>query len=355
MPGLVVMGAKSADAPYRVGFLLVPEYSQLAFASALETLRMANQVAGRTLYDWFVLTVDGEPVAASNGLRLADPLATATAPALDLVLVCGGVEIQEHADTATLRWIRALARQGTALGALCTGTYLLALAGVLDDRRCTLHWKNISSVNESMRFPRTIFSQELFVIDRDRYTSSGGIAPLDMMLHLVVRQHGLELAETIAEEFLHERIREVNERQRMPLHVRLGTSQPKLVEVATLMEANIHEPLSPDELASHAGISRRQLERLFQRYLRCTPSRYYLDLRLNRARQLLLQTEMPVTDIAIACGFVSPPHFTKCYHDRYDHAPKDERRQHRARLREQQSVEGDPDAPTPPASNDTGG
>jgi transcriptional regulator GlxA family with amidase domain len=319
---------------YRVGFLLVPGYSHLAFAAALEPLRMANQLADTKLYEWTVITRTGEPVAGSDGLKVAPDTGIANAPPVNLLMVCGGVDIQDHCEREVLSWLRRLARSGADLGAVCTGAYLLAQAGVLDGYRCTLHWENISSIYESLLFPSTVFTSELFVIDRDRYTCSGGVAPLDMMLNIIARQQGIDLAESIAEEFLHERIRDFSERQRMPLRVRLGTSQPKLVEVVTLMEANLHEPLTLDELAQHANVSRRQLERLFRRYLGCTPTRYYLDLRLSRARQLLLQTDMPITDVAIACGFVSPPHFTKCYHDRYGRSPRDERRFRRNRLTE---------------------
>jgi transcriptional regulator GlxA family with amidase domain len=174
-------------------------------------------------------------------------------------------------------------------------------------------------------FPHLIVSPELFEIDRDRYTCSGGTAPLDMMLHLITQQHGRELAAAISEEFICERIRGHNDRQRIPLRLRLGTSQPKLVEAVSLMEANIEEPMSPDELALHVGLSRRQLERLFQKYLSCVPTRYYLELRLARARQLLLQTKMSIVDVAFACGFVSAPHFSKCYRDFFGLPPRDER------------------------------
>lgn len=317
---------------YRVGFLMVPGYSHIAFSSALEPLRMANQLTERPLYSWHLLTRDGAAVAASSGLRVEPDSSIADAPALDLAVVCGGLDVQHHCERDVLNWLRRLARQQVSLGAVCTGSYLLAQAGVLQGYRCTLHWENISSIYEALLFPETVFTSELFVIDRNRFTCSGGVAPLDMMLNLIARQQGAELAEDIAEEFLHERIRDFSERQRMPLRVRLGTSQPKLVEVVTLMEANLHEPLGLDELASHAGISRRQLERLFRRYLGAPPTRYYLELRLARARQLLLQTNMPITDVAIACGFVSPPHFTKCYRDCYARSPSEERRLRRERL-----------------------
>lgn len=315
-----------SDRPTRIGFLLVSGYSGLSFSSAMDTLRMANQVTGKTLYEWPIITADGRPVAASNGIRVAPDAAIGGAQALDFLFVCGGVHITRAYDKRMLSWLRKLDGQGVALGAICTGTYLLALAGVLSGYRCTIHWENISTLNEEQQFPETIFTSELFVIDRDRYTCSGGIAPLDMMLNLIHRQHGQKLAQDISEEFIHERIRSFSDMQRVPLRVSLGTSQPKLVDAVTLMEANIEEPLTLDELAQYTAVSRRQLERLFRKYLNCAPSRYYLELRLQRARQFLLQTEMPIIDIALACGFSSPPHFSKSYHDFFGYAPSAERR-----------------------------
>lgn len=329
-----------AKTPRRVGFLLIPGFSQMAFTSALEPLRMANQLTERELYQWKMLSRDGGPVQASNGLSVAADYGIQDAPELDLVFVCSGIDVHTHLDRDVLTWINRVASRQVALGSVCTGGYILARAGVLNGYRCTLHWEHISSIHEALLFPQVEFSSELFVLDRDRYTCSGGVAPMDMMLTLIARENGADLAENIAEEYLHERIRDFSERQRTPLKVRLGTSQPKLVEVVTLMEANLHEPLTLDELASHARLSRRQLERLFQRHLGCVPTRYYMDLRLARARQLLLQTEMPITDIALACGFVSPPHFTKCYHERQGRSPSQERR-----LRRQRLLAGEPGAP----------
>lgn len=308
-----------------IGFVLLPGFSLLAFSSALDPLRMANHLADRRLYTWHLVSRDGRPVMSSSGLETAVDCAMEEGLSLDLVLVCAGVDVQHHCDRDTLGWLRQLARRHIPLGGVCTGSYVLAQAGVLDGYSCTLHWEHISSIHEALLFPAVTFTPQLFVIDRDRYTCSGGIAPLDMMLTLIGRQQGLALAEAIAEEFLHERIREVGDRQRPPLRVRLGRTHPKLEEVATLMEANLQEPLSLDELASYANLSRRQVERLFQRYVDCPPLKYYMDLRLLRARLLLRQTHMPITDVALACGFISPPHFTKCFHDRFGHSPSRER------------------------------
>lgn len=340
--------ASSAQPPsshHDVGFLLLPGFSQLAFSSALEPLRMANHLSGHRRYTWHLVSKDGAPVKASSGLASGVDLAMETLPPLDLVVVCAGVEVQHHCDRVTLNWLRRLAGRHIPLGAICTGGYVLAQAGLLNGYRCTLHWEHFSSIHEALMFPEVTFTSQLFVMDRDRYTCSGGIAPLDMMLTLIARQQGLELAEAIAEEFIHERIRDVGDHQRNPLRVRLGHSHPKLEEVATLMESNLQEPLSLDELASYAALSRRQLERLFQRYVDCPPLKYYMELRLMRARLLLRQTHMPITDVALACGFISPPHFTKCYHDRFGHSPSRERRRRSDRVTDAATPQADSPVP----------
>ena len=314
--------------PLQFGFLLVPNFSMIAFSSALEPLRMANYVSEQTLYRWQCISVDGQPVQASNGLSISADVALQDIGKLDAILLCGGVDIGHVENKPLLVQLRKLAQRKIKLGALCTGSYLLARAGLLDGYRCTIHWENLASLREN--FPQLVISSELFEIDRDRYTCSGGTAPLDMMLNLIAQQHGPGLAASISEEFTCERIRGRHDRQRIPLRLRLGTSQPKLVEAVSLMEANLEEPMGPDELASHVGLSRRQLERLFQKYLKCVPTRYYLELRLLRARQLLLQTSMAIVDVAFACGFVSAPHFSKCYRDYFGIPPRDERRMRRS-------------------------
>lgn len=316
--------ANGATKSVRIGFLQLPRYSMIAFASAIEPLRMANHLSGSPLYQWTTVTFDGKPVAASNGLSLAADTAIDHAAQLDMLFVCGGIDVRLSFDKPIIRWLCRLARQHVILGGLCTGSYLLARAGLLNSYRATIHWENIAGMREE--FPRIDSSDELFVMDRDRYTCSGGIAPLDMMLTLISQQQGIELAAGISEEFIHERVRNINDHQRDPLRFSIGLGQPKLIEAVSLMEANLEEPLALDELARYVHVSRRQLERLFKQYLNCAPTRYYLKLRLTRARQFLLQTTMPIAAVTLACGFVSAPHFSKCYRDLFGIPPSHERR-----------------------------
>ncbi len=316
---------KAAVITEHFAFLQVPDYSMIAFSSAIEPLRMANRDAGKELYRWSVYTVDGLPEKASNGLEITPDDSLENATDFSILFICGGSNI---ADT----WSRPLQfalhriakRSNVKLGALCTGSYLLARSGLLNGYKCTIHWENIASLREE--FPEVQVSDDLFLFDRDRITCAGGQASMDMMLHLINERHGNKLVTHISEQFMCERIRRSDDRQRIPLHLTLGSNQPKLIEAATLMEANIEEPISLDELSSYVSISRRQLERLFQKHLNCVPTRYYLNLRLKRARLLLLQTSKSIVDIALACGFISAPHFSKCYRDLFGLPPRDERR-----------------------------
>lgn len=310
--------------PKKFGFLVMPGFSLIAYAAAIDTLRLANRIEGKTLYTWITITPKDELVQASSGLEVKPDLITQEPVNYDVIIVCGGVKITSTWSDSLGKWLREQDKKNVALGSLCTGTYILAKAGLLDDYRCTIHWENIASLREE--FPHLQISDDIYEIDRNRYTCAGGTTPIDMMHHLVSIQHGRRLAAAISEEILVDHVRSMKDRQRIPLRQQIGTSQPKLTEAVMLMEANIEETLSPDELSSLVKISRRQLERLFRSYLSCTPTQYYLGLRLRNARRLLLQTERPIIDISLVCGFSSAPHFSKCYRDLFGLPPRDERR-----------------------------
>jgi len=314
----------SGERPDRISFLVIPNFSMSAFTAMLEPMRLANYTTGRKLYEWEIISRDGEPVAASNGIQVLADRGVADAPHLDNVVVCSGLDAQLYQDNVVFAWLRRWAREGTHVGALCTGAHVLAHAGLLNGYRCTIHWENLESFREA--FPDLDIQPELFEIDRDRFTCAGGVAASDMMLTEIARRHGPDVAAAVSEQFMHERIREGHDNQRLPLQARLRISHPRLIEAIAEMERNVEEALSREEIAARVGLSRRQLERLFRRYLNTSPARYYLRLRLERARLLLTQSTMPVTEIAFACGFTSASHFSKCYRDMFARTPRDERR-----------------------------
>ena len=289
----------------------------------MEPLRMANRMSGRNLYEYSLFSFDGGNVRSSSGLNLTPVSRLTGREQLDGLFLCAGTTLDSGWDQIIVSQLKLLIRRNIIIGGICTGSYLLARTGLLNGHRCTIHWENILNMHDE--FPELIVSSELFELDRERYTCSGGTAPLDMMLTLVARDHGTELATSISEQFICERIRDSNDRQRIPLRQRFGASQPKLVEAVELMESNIEEPMSLDELARHVGISRRQMERIFQKHLNCVPTRYYLELRLRRARELLLRSPKSIVDVAFSCGFVSAPHFSKCYRDFFGKPPREER------------------------------
>ncbi|WP_350334910.1 GlxA family transcriptional regulator [Coralliovum pocilloporae] len=308
-----------------IAFVLLTDYTMISFSSSVEPLRIANRLSGKRLYDWGVYSVDGEPVMASNGLSINVDGSVADIERADLVLVCAGVNVERvQSHPALAKQLRFLLSRGSSIGSVCTGSYYLAKAGFLNDYRCTIHWENINSFREE--FPDIDVSSELYEVDRNRYTCAGGTAALDMMLQFVAIQHGHRLAMAIAESSLHHSIRRGEEAQRIDLRARLGITHRKLLDVVQIMENSIEDPLSCSQLASTVGLSSRQLERLFQKYLGCTPTRYYLRLRLEQAQSLLRQTSQPILQIAISCGFVSASHFTKCYREHFQRTPSEERR-----------------------------
>jgi transcriptional regulator GlxA family with amidase domain len=315
-----------------IGFLVIPNFTTIGFASSIETLRMANLAARRPLFRTVIIGADLQPVLASNGMRLLPGYGIDDAPKLDVLFVVGANPIETRQGVKPLvNWLRKLAHEGVALGGICTGSYLLARAGLLKGYRCTIHWEDIEALKE--QFPGIVISNQLFELDRDRYTCSGGVASMDMTLQLIAREPGgREIAAQAADLLLCERARGAQERQRVPLRQTLGTSQPKLSQVVAIMEANLEEPLTLDEIARLNEVSVRHLERLFHKHLQRTPSQYYLQLRLGRARQLLLRSEAQVRDVALACGFVSPAHFSKCYSRQFGVTPMGERKQLAATL-----------------------
>jgi transcriptional regulator GlxA family with amidase domain len=306
------------------GFLTLPEFSMIAFSSAVEVLRMANYVGRADHYTWSIYTPDGAPVHASNGIVVRPTRALDRSALPDVMIVCGGIRIRDAVDDGTRAMLAQLAGQDMPLGGICTGAYALMSSKLLDGYRCAVHWENRSALHEE--FPLVKLADELFVIDRDRLTCTGGTAPIDMMLNLVGLRFGQQLAAQVSEQFILERIRGAGDAQPIPVYARVGLSRAELIEVVRLMEANIEEPLSLDELARLVRLSQRHLQRMFKFYLNVSPTHYYLTLRLKRAREMLRTTNASIASVTAVCGFHSPCHFSKAYRVQFGHAPSHERR-----------------------------
>ena len=313
--------------PQTIAFFLMPGFSAMGFISALEPLRVANRFGG-PLYRWQVLSLDGAAVQASNGMSVNADAALAQAEPASIVLVVAGFEPLAQATAKLFAALRRLDHADVMLGGIDTGAMVLAEAGLLDGYRATLHWEALEAFKE--RYPRLVATQELFEIDRRRITCAGGTASIDLMLHLIGQAHGSELAVKVSEQFVLGRIRQRQDHQRLQIGARYGISNKKLIHAIGEMEKHLEPPLSTLELAAAIKVTRRQLERLFRAYLNETPSNFYVGLRLDKARQLLAQTDMSVTQVSLACGFELPSYFTRRYKQRFGNCPREERRQSRS-------------------------
>ena len=316
--------------PRRFVFVLLDQFTLLCYSCAVESLRIANRMAGQTLYEWSAIGESGETAQCSAGTVFQLDGGLADVNRDDVVVICGGIDVAAATTKPLLNWLRREARRGVSIGGLCTAGYSLARAGLLDGKKATIHWENQDSFLEE--FEDVTLTKSVFVTDGKTFTTAGGTASIDLMLKFVADDHGEELAGAVADQLIYTTIRTDQDTQRLSVPTRIGVRHPKLSKVIQMMENDIEEPKSPSVLAKEVGMSTRQLERLFRRYLNRSPKRYYMELRLQKARNLLMQTDMSVINVALACGFASPSHFSKCYRAQYNTTPYRERGAQAARL-----------------------
>ncbi|MCA3508361.1 MAG: GlxA family transcriptional regulator [Rhodobacter sp.] len=314
---------RETNRPRRFVFLLLDRFTMLSFAGAIEPLRIANRIAGKPLYEWRLIGEGGISATCSNGASFQLDMGLEELDRDDTLLVCGGIDVQRATTKPVIAWLRREARRGMTIGGLCTGSWTLARAGLLDGRKATIHWENQDGFLEE--FEDVKLTKSVFVVDGNRLSTAGGTSSIDLMLKLIAADHGDEIANTVADQLIYSSIRTDQDTQRLSIPTRIGVRHPKLSQVIQMMEANIEDPISPADLAEEVGMSTRQLERLFRRYLNRSPKRYYMELRLQKARNLLMQTDMSVINVALACGFASPSHFSKCYRAHYNTTPYRER------------------------------
>jgi AraC family transcriptional regulator, glycine betaine-responsive activator len=321
---MTTIAPPASGRPIRIAYLLVPQFPMMSFAAAIEPMRSANRMSERHLFEWTLVSVEGTDVPASNGIRIPTECRLDQLRATDLLAVCAGLEpAQFEAGHLVHHQLRRLARHGAMMGGISTGAFVLADAGLLADRRCTVHWEYADWFQS--RYPSIALSRDLYVVDRNVFTCSGGTAALDMMLHFVGEAAGPAIATAVAEQFIHPQIRRQDEHQRLGVHARYRVDSPKLAGIIKLMESAVENPLDIRELAELAGISARQVERLFREQLGMSPKVFYLKLRLARARTLLRQTVDPILAVAVECGFTSTSHFSHAYKRVFGIPPTQER------------------------------
>ena len=306
-------------------FYLVDDFSMFAFTMAIEPLRLANLMLGYEYYTWRIISRTGDSIIASNGICIPAEHSLAEERRLilseyrpNLVFVISGKHFKNE-DKTLSAWLREAYRNSAYVCGLYTGTLILAKTGLLNSKRCAIHWEHISSFREL--HPDIDVSSNLYEFDDRIITCGGGNAVMDMMMTYLLKVHGKDLAGRICQLALSSRVRSSEERQRVSTDIK----NIKLINIIKLMEDNLCELLSHEEIAKKVNLSRRQIERLFQQYLNNSPASYYLGLRLERARNLLQDTALPVIDIAMACGFVSASHFSKRYRQHFDVTPLQDR------------------------------
>lgn len=317
------------DRPIRIGFFLVPDFPLMTFAAALDSLRQANRLAKARRFEWVVISADGMHVRSSSGLGFDADAAMSKAPRCDVVIMCAGINYADAYDTNIFAWLRRIYSEGCILGTVSTAVFFLAKAGLLEGRRCAVHWESLASFRSE--FPNCLATDDIFAIDGRFLTSSGGTVTLDMMLYLIAVVEGRELASLISDQFNHPRIRKQDDVQRMSPEDRFGIKNAKLGFVVRRMEATLGDPVEISELADGVALSVRQLERVFHASLGKSPSKFYIDLRMGRARELLVDTELSVAEIADICGYESASHFSRFYRRTFRESPVVTRRSEKQR------------------------
>lgn len=315
---------RESSSPYRVGILLIDGFALMSYSATVEPLRAANLLAGRTLYSIRHLPVVGASATSSGGVTVKAQAHFGEQIDFDLVLVVAGGDPLTFRNERMFQWLRHLSRRGIILGGVSGGPAILSAAGVMDGFRMTVHWEHAAALSEAL--PKLLVEQSLYIMDRQRITCAGGTAPLDMMHALITAHHGSAFARQVSDWFMHTEIRQSGEPQRAGLVERFGTTNPAIISTIEIMENHIADPLALEQLAELAGMGPRQLNRLFREKLDQSTMAFYRDRRLEKSRQLLTQSTLPLTQIALATGFANSAHYSSAFRLKYGAAPSSLRR-----------------------------
>ncbi len=313
------------QSPLDILVLVTPSFNLAATSAFIDPFRAANYLEGRTCFRWTIAAIAGTSCLASNGLQFGTrSLASIKSRPYDVVVVSASWTPEAARTPQLLAALRRWARSGSMIGGLDTGAFILADAGLLEGMRATVHYEHIDSFREL--HPGIDVSEDLFVFGGKRFTCAGGIAASDMALHIIRAHAGDAMANAAARYVFHPGLRPPGTPQNPAAIEPLGSHVPESVRrVIAMMEQHLENAVAISTLAARTGMSHRQLDRLFRRFVGKSPVAYYRDIRLDRARSLVTQTDMPMSEISMASGFASQVHFSRAYRQRFGLAPRTDR------------------------------
>ena len=308
-----------ASASRRFAILLFQGFPMMAFSAVIEPLRAANALGAEPSYSWSIVTLDHKPITASNGISLNPDFSVGDDPAADFMVVCSGGNADQLTAQQPIKWIRKNLRRGAHLGSVADGAFYLARAGLLDDYACTLHWRSQPAFVEA--FPHISLRRSVYVIDRTRFTSAGGVGAFDMMLDIIQRHHGEAMARRVAEWFVHDRIRADADREKLQLRLRTGIRSDLVLAAVARMEERMERGETVARIARRLGVSVWKLDRAFRADVRLGPGDYFRQMRMERANDLLIHSSLPVHEIGLACGYSDYSAFVRAFRRAYRKTP----------------------------------
>jgi transcriptional regulator GlxA family with amidase domain len=312
-------GRQVVGASRRFAMLLFPGFPMMAFSSVIEPLRAANALGAEPKYAWNTVSIDDAPITASNGISISPDFSLTDDPTADFIVVCSGGDADQLTAQQPIKWIRRNLRRGAHLGSVADGAFYLARAGLLDDYACTLHWRSQPAFIEA--FPHISLRRTVYVIDRTRFTSAGGIGAFDMMLDIIQRHHGEAMARKVAEWFVHDRIRATADREKLQLRLRTGIRNDLVLAAAARMEEKMERGETIAQIARRLGVSVWRLDRAFRSDLRLSPGNYFRQMRMERASDLLVHSSLPIHEVGLACGYTDYPAFVRAFRRTYRKTP----------------------------------
>jgi transcriptional regulator GlxA family with amidase domain len=319
-----ITGRQVVGASRRFAMLLFPSFPMMAFSSVVEPLRAANALDADPKYSWITVSATDRPVTASNGITFTPDFRLADDPPADFIVVCSGGDADQLTARPPIKWIRKNLRRGAHLGSVADGAFYLARAGLLDDYACTLHWRSQPAFVEA--FPHISLKRSVYVIDRTRFTSAGGVGAFDMMLDIIQRHHGEEMARGVAEWFVHDRIRANADREKLQLRLRTGIRNDLVLAAAARMEERMERGETIAQIARRLGVSIWKLDRAFRADLKTSPGDYFRQMRMERASDLLIHSSLPIHEVGLACGYTDFPAFVRAFRRAYHKTPGELRR-----------------------------